>query len=431
MTDEKLVRGLGRWDLTALVINAIIGAGIFGLPATVQSLIGSYSLFAFVACAVIVAFIVLCHAEVASRFRATGGAYLYAKTAFGSIVAFEVGWLYWVVRTMTFAANSNLFVTYLGYFVPSTSDPLVRIGILTAIVIVLAGVNVIGVRQSAALTNVFTIGKLVPLFLFIVVGLFFIRPENFTFDAVPAYASFSTAVMLLIYAFVGFEVAVVPAGEVKDPQKDYPFALLTALAVVAIFYILIQIVSIGTLPTLATAERPLADAARIFMGPVGAAIVAAGALVSILGNLNVGVLASSRILFALAEKKDLPEPLAAIHTRFRTPYVAIILNALIIFFLAVQASFLTAVAIATITRLLVYATTCFSLIVFRRRSDLPPAPFLAPFGLIAAILSIALIVWLLTNVDFAKEGLPIMIFGGIGLVLYGSNKLLQRRTASS
>jgi amino acid transporter len=331
----------------------------------------------------------------------------------------------------TFAANSNLFVTYLGYFVPSASEPFVRIGIMTLIVLVLGGVNVIGVRQSAALTNIFTIGKLAPLFLFIVVGLFFIRPENFTFDTVPAYTSFSTAVLLLIYAFVGFEVAVVPAGEVKDPQKDYPFALLTALAVVAIFYILIQIVSIGTLPGLATSERPLADAASSFMGPVGAAIIVAGALVSILGNLNVGVLGSSRILYALAEEKDLPSPISAVHPSFRTPYVAIILNAVIILVLAIQASFLTAVAIATITRLLVYATTCLSLIVFRRRNDMPAEPFLAPFGVFAAVLSIALIAWLLTNVDFAKEGLPIMIFAAVGLVIFGANKLLQRRTASS
>ncbi len=431
MTDEKLVRGLGRWDLIALVINAIIGAGIFGLPSKVQGLIGSYSLYAFLACAVIIAFIVLCHAEVASRFKATGGAYLYAKTAFGPVVAFEVGWLYWIVRMTTFAANGNLFVTYLGYFVPSATEPVVRIGILTAMVLVLGGVNVIGVRQSAALTNIFTIGKLAPLFLFIVVGLFFIRPENFAFDAVPAYASFSTAVLLLIYAFVGFEVAVVPAGEVKDPQKDYPFALITALAVVAIIYILVQIVSIGTLPDLATSERPLADAARSFMGPIGAAIIVAGALVSILGNLNVGVLGSSRILYALAEEKDLPKPISAIHPSFRTPYVAIIVNAVIILFLAIQASFLTAVAIATITRLLVYATTCLSLIVFRRRSDMPPERFLAPFGVFAAVFSIALIAWLLTNVDFAKEGLPIIIFAAIGLVIYAANKLFQRRTASA
>jgi amino acid transporter len=218
MTEEKLVRGLSKWDLTAITINTIIGAGIFGLPSKVQALIGSYSLYAFLACAFIVAFIVLCYAEVASRFTATGGPYLYAKEALGNVVGFEVGWLNWIVRTTTFAANCNLFVTYLGFFFPATA-PLARIGIILGVVLLLSTVNVIGVRQSAMMTNVFTVGKLLPLFVFIAVGLFFIRPENYNFDAVPQYTSFASAVLLLIYAFVGFEVAVIPAGEVKDRRR--------------------------------------------------------------------------------------------------------------------------------------------------------------------------------------------------------------------
>ncbi|MEO8042077.1 MAG: APC family permease [Acidobacteriota bacterium] len=431
MTDEKLVRGLGRWDLIALVINTIIGAGIFGLPSKVQSLIGSYSLLAFVACAVIIGFIVLCYAEVASRFTATGGPYLYAKTAFGSVVGFEVGWLQWIVRLTTFAANCNLFVTYFGYFFPSAAEPSVRIAIIGATILALSVVNFLGVRQSATMTNIFTVGKLVPLVLFIVVGLIFISPANYSFDLVPGYAPFSSAVLLLIYAFVGFEVAVVPAGEVKDPQRNYPFALLTALGTVAVVYVLVQIVSIGTLPGLATSERPLADAANSFMGPIGAAIIVAGALVSILGNLNVGVLGSSRILYAMGEHNELPRFLSEIHRRFRTPWVSILINALIILILTIQASFLTAVAIATITRLLVYATTCLSLIAFRRRTDMPPAPFLAPMGVLAAVLSLGLIVWLLTNVDFAKEGVPILIYAGIGLVLFAAYKLFGKKAAES
>jgi amino acid transporter len=418
MTDEKLIRGIGRWDLTSVVINTIIGAGIFGLPSKVQALIGTYSLFAFIACALIITFIILCHAEVASRFKSTGGAYLYAKEAFGQTFAFEVGWVYWIVRLTTFAANCNLFVTYLGFFLPEASNTAVRIIIVATVVVGLGAVNVIGVRQSATMTNFFTVGKLVPLFVFIAVGLFFIQPENFSFDAVPAYSSFSSAVLILIYAFVGFEVALIPAGEVKDPQKNYPFALLTALAVVAFIYILVQVVSIGTLPNLAESERPIADAAYAFMGPIGAAIIVAGALISILGNLNVGVLGGSRILYAMGERDQLPTVLARTHSRFRTPWVAIVLNGLIIFILTIQASFLTAVAIATITRLLVYATTCASLIVFRQRNDIPPAPFLVPFGVAAALLSLALIAWLLTNVDFQKEGLPIIVAAFVGLVLY-------------
>ena len=418
MTDEKLVRGLGRWDLTAFTINTIIGAGIFGLPSKVHALIGSYSLVAFVACAVIIAFIVLCYAEVASRFSSTGGPYLYAKEGLGQVVGFEVGWLYWIVRLTTFAANCNLFVTYVGFFIPTATNPVFRVAIISAVVLLLSTVNVIGVRQSAVMTNIFTIGKLVPLFIFVLVGIFFIQPQNYNFDAVPEYGAFSSAVLILIYAFVGFEVAVIPAGETKDPAKNFPFALLTALGIVAFIYILVQIVSIGTLPNLATSERPLADAASSFMGPIGAAFIVAGALVSILGNLNVGIFGASRIMYAMGTSKEVPSALSATHPRFRTPYVSIILNGAIVLLLTIWASFLTAVAIATITRLLVYATTCLSLIVFRRRSDMPPAPFLAPFGILAAVLSLALIGWLLTNVDFSKEGLPIVIAGVAGLLIY-------------
>ncbi len=430
MNDEKLIRGIGRWDLTAIVINTIIGAGIFGLPSKVYAQLGSYSLFAFVACALIIGLIVLCHAEVASRFTATGGAYLYAKQAFGSTIAFEVGWLYWIVRMATFAANCNLFVTYLGFFWPSATGPAFRVGVIAFIILLLTVVNIAGVKQTAILTNFFTIGKLAPLFVFALVGLFFIHPENFRFEAVPNVSSFSSAVLILIYAFVGFEVAVIPAGEMKDPQKILPFALFVALALVALLYIMVQVVSIGTLPGLATSERPLADSASLFMGPLGAAFIVIGALVSILGNLNVGLLGGSRIIYAMGEHRELPGIVSKIHPRFKSPFVSILLNAVIIFVLTVQSSFLSALAIATITRLIIYATTCISLIVFRRRENAPVATYAAPFGVAAAIVSVLLIIWLLTNVDFTKEGLPIIIVSAVGLVVYGAGKLF-RSSASS
>src|SRR5262245_23516685 len=270
MTEEKLVRGLNRWDLTALVINCIIGAGIFGLPSKVFALIGSYSLFAFVACAIVIGLIVLCHAEVSSRFSSTGGPYLYALEAFGPAVAFEVGWLYWIVRVATFAANCNLLVTYLGFFWPHATDPVARIVLICLVVLLLASVNVVGIRHTAILTNFFTIGKLVALLVFGLVGLFFIHPENFALTEGPQYSSFTSAMLLLIYAFVGFEVAVIPAGEAKDPKRDFPFALLIGLAVVATIYMAVQIVCIGTNPALAASERPLADSAANFIGPFGA-----------------------------------------------------------------------------------------------------------------------------------------------------------------
>lgn len=426
MNDDKLERTLGRWDMTAIVINTIIGAGIFGLPAKVYAAIGSYSLIAFAMCAVIIGLVVFCYAEVASRFTATGGPYLYAKEAFGGAVGFEVGWLYWIVRVATFAANCNLLVTYLGFFVPGANEGWLRIVFVSLVVLIITVVNLIGVRESAMMTNVFTVGKLVPLLVFVAVGAFFVAPANFSFDVVPEYSAFSSAVLLLIYAFVGFEASVVIAGETKDPGKSVPFGLIVGLGVVTLLYIAIQIVAIGTLPGLATSERPIADAAASFMGPIGAAFITVGVLVSIFGNLNVGVLSSTRLLFAMAEQRDMPAVFDKTSERFKTPYVSIIATAVVILILTIQSSFLTAVAIATITRLLVYATTCISLPVFRRRTDMPEAPFRAPLGIAAAILSVALIIWLLTRVDFAKEGVAIAIAATIGLAIYLANWIAKR-----
>jgi len=427
MSDTKLIRGLGRWDLTAIAINTIIGTGIFILPAEVVGYIGSYSIFAFVFCAVIIGLIVLCFAEVSSRFQSTGGMYLYAKEAFGPVVGFEVGWLYWVVRVATFAANCNALLIYLGFFFPAATEGWPRIAVITFVVALITIVNLVGIRESAIMTNLFTVGKLVPLLLFAGIGLFFIQPANFNFSEAPEYGKFAQAILPLIYAFVGFEAAVIPAGESKDPKKNLPFALLTALAICTVLFILVQIVAIGTLPELAQSKRPLADAAAQFIGPFGATFIALGALVSILGNLNGGFLASSRLPFAMAEQKELPRLLARTHSKFHTPFVSILLTSAVILVLTIQTSFYKAVAIAVITRLLVYATTCMALPVFRWRQAAPKAEFTAPFGIAAAVISLVLIVWLLIQVKFDEQGVPVLVTAVVGIVVFFALKLRGKR----
>jgi APA family basic amino acid/polyamine antiporter len=430
MADENLIRGIGRWDLIPIVINSIIGAGIFLLPSKIAALTGSYSLIAYLVCAMIIGLIILCYAEVSSRFSSTGGPYLYAREALGPVAAFEVGWLYLVVRTASFAVNLNVFVDYFAFFWPSATEPALRIGIVGIVVFTLATINIIGVRQTAVMTNIFTVGKLLPIFAIAVIGLFYLQPENFRFDPVPQYTSFSNAVLILIYAFFGFEIALIPAGEVKDPQRNFPFALLAALGAVAVIYILVQVVCIGTLSGLAASEKPLADAASNFMGPFGATFITAGALISILGNANVGLLGGSRMVFAMGERRELPVILSKTHAKFKTPHVSIALNALIIFVFTIQFSFLTALLTATIARLLVYATSCLSLIIFRRRGNLPDARFSIPFGVVTAISSLLLIGWLMTNVDFRNEGLPIIVVAAIGLAFYYANRIYRMRHAS-
>lgn len=426
MTDEKLVRGIGKWDLTAIAINTIIGAGIFGLPAKVTALIGGYSLIAFVICALIIGLIVLCFAEVGSRFKDTGGMYLYAREAFGPVVGFEVGWLYWVVRVTTFAANANLLLAYLGFFYPTANQGTTRIILIAITLLLLTAVNFAGIRQSVILTNFFTVGKILPLLVFAAVGLFFIQPENFTFGPLPGYGSFSEAILILIYAFVGFEAAVIPAGETRDPQKNVPFALLTALGIVAVLFIVIQVVSIGTLPGLATSERPLADAAGQFLGTWGAAFITIGALISISGNLNTGFLTASRMPYAMAEQGEVPQMLGVTHQRFKTPWVSVLVTSLFMLVFAVQSSFISALTISTIVRLLVYATTCAALPVYRKRENAPPAAFKAPLGIAAAVLSLLLTIWLLTNVNYQKEGLMVVILAAVGLIFYFAYRFLGK-----
>jgi amino acid transporter len=415
--EADLVRGIRRWDLVAIAINGIIGAGIFGLPSKVYALIGTYSLIAFVACALVVALIILCFAEVGSRFEETGGPYLYAREAFQPAVAFEIGWLFWLVRITAFAANCNLLINYLSFFWAPATSPSWRAAIIVLVVVMLAIVNLLGIRQAAIVSNLFTVGKLVPIIIFIAAGLFFLNPQAYELGPAPTSAAFSQSVLLLVYAFTGFEMATIPAGEIRDPQRSLPRALLIAIVVVAVLYILIQVVCVGTLPGLAQSQKPLADAGSQFLGAAGGAIISAGAVVSIIGNLNILVLSASRLPFAMAEQKQLPAFVGRIHRRFFTPYVAILITAGLMMILTLRSSFLAALTISVIARLFTYGATCLALPLFRSRREVPAALFRLPGGPVIAILSLLLIVWLLLHSTWA-EAKSAAVAAAVGLLIY-------------
>ena len=422
---EGLVRGIRRWDLVAITINGIIGAGIFGLPAKVYALIGSYSLIAFVVCALVVTLIILCFAEVGSRFNETGGPYLYTREAFGPTTAFEIGWLMWLARLTAFAANCNLLVNYISYFWPQATTTIWRAFIIVCVVVVLAAINVVGVRQAAIVSNCFTIGKLIPMLLFIAAGLFFLNPSAYALGPLPTPTAFSQSVLLLIYAFTGFEMAAIPVGEVRDPQRYLPPALLIAIGVVAFLYILIQVVCVGTLPELGQSQKPLADAATRFLGAAGGAIISAGAIISITGNLNILVLSGSRIPFAMAEQRELPPFIAKVHRRFFTPHVSILITAALMLIFTLKSSFVAALTISAIARLVTYGATCLALPLLRRKPQAPSAVFRLHGGTALALLSLILIVWLLANSTW-REALSATVAGALGLVIYLSYRLYSR-----
>jgi APA family basic amino acid/polyamine antiporter len=422
LNNGGLSREIRKWDLVALLVNVTVGAGILKLPADVQKTVGNYSLLAFFVCAVIIGLIALCFAEVGSRFSGTGGPYVYARETFGATTAFLVGWLMWLTRLAGFATLVQVFVSYLGYFWPAAESGLSRIAIITGLVVILTLLNLIGVKESARASDVFTVSKLIPLLLFVVVGLYFIDPARFIFAATPGFGTFTSAVFVLLYVFSGFEAVLVNSGEVRQPQRIIPFALIVALSAAVVLFLLIQVVCIGVLPNLSSSERPLADASQIFLGSAGPAIISLGALVSVFGTLNVIMLAFTRLPFAMAEQGQLPAPLARVHKRFRTPHISILLCAATTLILALLGTFIYAVKVSVVTRVIVYASTCVALPILRRHGR---APFVVPGGSFISVVCVGLCVWLLLNSGW-REARDVLIAMVIGLIIYALTRLLQR-----
>lgn len=420
-----LRRSIRSSDLVAVVLNGVIGAGIFGLPAKAYSLAGDYSLFAFGVCAVCVTLIVLSFAEVGSRFSASGGPYLYAREAFGSGPGFLVGWLVWISRVSGFAANSAVLVSYLAYFHEGVSTGVTRALVLGAVVLLIAALNIRGIRVAATASSAFGFGKLIPLAIFVLFGLFAIAPARFAFSRPPDYHSFSQAVMLLVYGFTGFEMAVIPAGEIHDPQRTLPRALLTGIALVVVFYVLIQAVCMGTLPGLATSDRPLADAAARFLGPAGAVLILSGVLLSLAGNLNVLTLSASRVLFAMGENGDLPGIFASVDPAMRTPVFAIVITSATMLVLTLSGTFSYLLTVSTLSRLVAYLATCGALPVLREKRTSVPA-FVVRGGVLIAVAGVVVCLWLLSN-STAREARDTALAAGIGLGMYWLSRALGSR----
>ncbi len=423
-----LIRGIYRWDLLAVAINGIVGAGIFGLPAQVYRYTGPYSLIAFAACALVISSIVLCFAEVGSRFSESGGPYLYAREAFGPVTGFAIGWLLWLARITAFATVCNLLIGYLSYFWPRAGTGGWRAAIIGAIVITLAVFNLLGVRQAAIVSNIFVIGKLIPLLLFVAAGMFFVNLANFSVASSTSFKSFSQAVLLSVFAFSGFEYTGIVAGETREPRRNLPFALLAAVAITALLFVLIQFVCIGTLPGLGNSQRPLADAARNFCGATGGLIIIIGVIISTAGTLSIIMLAAPRILFALAEQGQLPGFLKATHRRFHTPHFAILVSAAVILVVTVSGTFIYALTVSSITRLLTYAATCGALVALRRKNEAPPTTFKLPSGIAVSAIALALCAWLVASSTW-REARDTGIAAAMGLLFYAIYRLWQR-TAS-
>ncbi len=400
-----LIRAIGRWSLAALTINSIIGSGIFGLPSAVAKLVGQHSPEAVLIAGAIIAVVMACFAEVASYFTQAGGPYLYARAAFGRLVGIEIGWMFWLVRITAPAANANLFVSYIGEFWPVAGNALPRLSILTILIGGLALINYRDVRAGTQTSNLFTVAKLLPLAVVIIAGLLYVtlgHPLAYMAMPPPSRQSWLSAILLLIFSYGGFESAVTPMAEAKNPRRDSAFGLFVALITCAVVYTALQWLVVTMLPNAGSSERPLADVAALAIGRGGAVLVAVGALVSMYGYLSANMLAVPRITFALAENRDFPRIFAAIHPRFRTPYVSILIFAVLTWIFAAAGSFAWNVTLSAVARLFCYGTTCGALLVFRRTRQ-GAALFRMPGGGILAIVGVLICLGLLTQVELKQS----------------------------
>jgi APA family basic amino acid/polyamine antiporter len=406
----RFVRAVGLLGLIAIAINGVIGSGIFVLPATVAAMAGPASPAAYILAATLTVLMVACFAEAGGLFQRTGGPYLYAREAFGSFVGLEVGWMFLLSRLAAASAIANAFTAYLGKLWTPVSSGAGRAIALTVLFGALALLNVVGVRYGSWMVNLLAVAKSVPLLVFVVVGLFFVDSARFEILTLPDSDALRQASLALIFAYGGFENASVPAEESKDPTRNLPLALIVAVAITALLYILIQVVALGTLPDLATDPTPLASAGRVFLGPTGALMITIGAVLSTTGSDSAVVLVGPRVLYALAEAGQMPKPLAQIHPRYRTPHIAVIVFAGAAWALALYGSFAELVMVSAIARLIFCATTCLAVPVLRVRMPNAVRRFKVPGGAIVPLLATATAIWLLTGVSRAQA-----ISGGIAL----------------
>ena len=428
--DHQLVRGIGIPALTANIISSTIGAGIFVLPAAMSRALGPAAPVAFVCCAIAMVLFVTCFAIAGSRVSLTGGLYAYVEVAFGRYIGFLAGVLYGITALGAVAGVVNVLVNSIVIVAPFLGSGVMRIIVMIVVYGSLVVINVRGVRGGAGAVTVVTVAKLLPLLLFVCAGAFFIHPANLNWTAWPGSKSLGDAVILLIFAFVGIEVALIPSGEVKNPARTVPRSAYLALVITTIIYIMIQLVAQGTLGVdLANyKDAPLAEAAAKFLGNIGRTILLVGAAVSAFGFVTSDILSSPRIIFAFGRDGALPAWFAHVHPRYRSPDVAIVTYAVLAFALSITGTFEQLAVLSNVAVLLMYLLCCAACwFLVQRDIHADGQPFTFPGMKIVPALAIAAIIWILAHAtvrEFAVNGIVL----AIASVLYVMRRQLRPKS---
>ena len=404
--DHQLIRAIGVPALTANIVNSTIGAGIFVLPALMTINLGPAAPLAFACCAAAMVLFVTCFAIAGSRVSLTGGLYAYVEVAFGRYVGFLAGMLYCLTAIAAVAGVVNVFVNSVAGIIPQLGNPVLRIVVMAAVYGTLMFINVRGVRKGAGAVTVVTVAKLLPIVVFLCAGVFFIHPGNLGWPGWPGAKSLGDSVILLLFAFVGIEVALIPSGEVKNPSYTVPRSIYIALIITTIIYLMIQLVAQGTLgPELANfKDAPLAESAFRFLGNFGRTLLLTGATLSAFGFVTSDILSSPRMIFAFGRDGSLPRWFAHVNPRYRTPDVAIVTYTAIAFVLSVFGSFESMAVLSNVAILLMYLMCCAATwFLMHRDVRADGRPFDFPGAKVLPVFAICAISWILTQASLSQS----------------------------
>ena len=393
---KQLIRGIGFFGIAILVLNAMVGAGIFALPTNVAAAAGNSSPWLFLVVGLMVVTIVLTFAELASYFQASGGPVLYTKAAFGPLVGFSTGWMLYVSRMAAFAANVTVIPIYLGSYWPWLGEGTGRALLIGVICSGLTIANYVGVKDGIRTVAAFTFLKLLPILMMILLGLPYVTPETLIPGSFPRFDELGSTTLLLVYAFVGFESATIVSGETVNPRKTMPRALVATVLATALLYFLIVLVFISVLPETSQQGATLIDVGTKLAGPAGAVVITLAAVFSITGNLSAIMLAVPRLTFALAEERLLPRWFGTVHARYATPGNSILFLGALSMVFAISGTFAFLAAASSLTRLISYVLSIAALPAIRRQADeeTRAEAYRLKGGYAIPVLALALCVWI-------------------------------------
>lgn len=422
------LRQIGLFSMVLLCLNNILGLGLFLLPGQVAAFAGNYSVALYIFVGLIVMAIAWVYTKCSSLYTRNGGAYLYAKEAFGTFVGFEIGLMRWAVMMIAWASLSVGFVTALGGLWPLALMTPYKQLLIASLIFSLGIVNIFGVQTVNRMNNVITIAKLLPLFAFVFFGIFYMGSHASLAElstSIPI-GSFGTAALIIFYAFGGFDALPVVAGEMKNPQKNIPKAMIWGVLITALIYVLVQVICLWILgPALSTSISPLADVANIILGPIGKLLVTLSMLVSIGGILVASSFITPRTPSAMAEDRLIFPKLLDLN-RYGSPYISIVISTLLTTIIALSGSFVQLVTISVVSRFAQYISTCLAIYMYERKGLLQP--FSSPWKRFIPLFALVGIGWMLMN---AEPYQLLLGFGALilGVPLYFLQKVLMRSNA--